>query len=111
MRQYEIWWADLPGPAGERPVLLLSRDDAYEYLNKFLVAEITSTLRGAPVEVPVGSTEGLSKLCVVNLDNVNTVAGRHFIRRMGQLSADRYWEVKRALGYALQWPELIDTPV
>ena len=28
MKQYEIWWADLPKPAGRRPVLLLNRDDS-----------------------------------------------------------------------------------
>jgi hypothetical protein len=35
MRQYEVWWASLPQPAGRRPVLLLSRNGAYGYLNKF----------------------------------------------------------------------------
>src|ERR1035441_6132212 len=33
LRQFEIWWADLPKPAGRRPVLLLTRDDGYSYLN------------------------------------------------------------------------------
>ena len=39
MKQYEIWWATLPLPVGRRPVLLLSRNPAYSYLNKVLVAE------------------------------------------------------------------------
>jgi len=43
VRQFEIWWANLPAPAGRRPVLLLSRNDAYQYLGKFIVAEITTT--------------------------------------------------------------------
>jgi hypothetical protein len=29
MRRREISWADLPKPAGPRPVLLLSREEAY----------------------------------------------------------------------------------
>lgn len=29
MRQFEVWWTNLPQPAGRRPVLLLSRNDAY----------------------------------------------------------------------------------
>jgi hypothetical protein len=33
MRQYEIRWANLPAPVGRRPVLLLSRTEAYGYLN------------------------------------------------------------------------------
>lgn len=57
MNQYEIWLATLPAPAGRRPVLLLSRDSAYAYLNKFLVAEITTTRREIPVEVPLGRGE------------------------------------------------------
>ena len=59
MKQYEIWWADLPKPAGRRPVLLLSRDDAYPVLNKFVAAEITATVRNIPIEVPLGSIEGM----------------------------------------------------
>lgn len=59
MRQFEIWLADLPAPAGRRPVLLLSRNDAYQYLSKFIVAEITTTIRAIPVEVRVGRREGL----------------------------------------------------
>ena len=29
MRRGEVWWADLPAPAGRRPVVLLSRNEAY----------------------------------------------------------------------------------
>ena len=73
MRQFEIWWADLPKPAGRRPVLLLSRDDAYDYLNKFVVAEVTTKIRNIPVEVPLGRREGMAKPCVANCDNLRTV--------------------------------------
>lgn len=107
MKQYEIWWASLPEPAGRRPVLLLSRDDAYEYLAKFIVAEITTTVRDIPVEVPLGKGEGLPKLYVANLDNLRTVARGRLAKRIGALPASRHWEVKRAAGYALRWEELI----
>ena len=73
MKQFEIWWADLPRPAGRRPVLLLSRNDAYSYLNKFVVAEITTTIRNIPVEIPFGRREGLPRPCVANCDNLRTV--------------------------------------
>jgi Arc/MetJ-type ribon-helix-helix transcriptional regulator len=33
VKQFEIWWANLPAPAGRRPVLL-TRNDAYQYLSK-----------------------------------------------------------------------------
>lgn len=108
MRQFEIWWANLPGPAGRRPVLLLSRNDAYQYLNKFIVAEITTTIRAIPVEVRVGRREGLPSKCVVNLDNIRMVAKPWLDSRAGALPSSRQKEVKRALGYALGWDELID---
>jgi mRNA interferase MazF len=107
MKQYEIWWADLPKPAGRRPVLLLSRDDAYTVLNKFVAAEITATIRHIPIEVSLGSIEGMPKPCVVNCDNLRTIAKVHLVKKIAKLSPKRVHEVKRAVGYALAWEELI----
>ncbi|MCX6603965.1 MAG: type II toxin-antitoxin system PemK/MazF family toxin [Acidobacteria bacterium] len=109
MKQYEIWWADLPKPAGRRPVLLLSRDGAYSVLNKFVAAEITATIRHIPIEVPLGETEGISKPCIVNCDNLRTISKVHLVERISQIPAGRIGEVKRAVGYALAWEELIET--
>jgi mRNA interferase MazF len=106
MRQYEILWANLPAPIGRRPVLLLTRTAAYPYLNKVIVAEVTSTIRGIPQELSVGRREGLARSSVVNLDNVHVVPKGLLGDRIGALTPDRQQEVKRALGYALDWPEL-----
>ena len=108
MRQFEIWWANLPKPAGRRPVLLLSRDDAYEYLNKVVVAEVTTTVRGIPVEVPLGRREGLPKPCAANCDNLRTVSRQALAGKISKLEPGRIPEVKRAVGYAFGWEELID---
>ena len=107
MKQYEIWWADLPKPAGRRPVLLLSRDDAYPVLKKFVAAEITATVRNIPIEVPLGSIEGMPKPCVVNCDNLRAISKVLLVKRIARLSQKRVHEVKRAVGYALAWEELI----
>ena len=107
MKQYEIWWARLPEPSGERPVLLLSRNEAYQFLNRFVVAEVTSRVRGTPIEVQLGTQEGMPKLCAANFDNLFTLGGQRFLRRMGQLAPERWTEVKRALGYSFNWEELI----
>jgi mRNA interferase MazF len=109
MRQYEIWWAELPQPAGRRPVLLLSRDDAYGVLSKFIAAEITTTIRNIPIEVPLGKAEGLPKPCVANCDNLRTIAKGHLVERVSRIPESRVREVKRAVGYALAWEELIET--
>ncbi len=88
MRQYEIRWATLPPPVGRRPVLLLTRPAAYEYLTKVVVAEVTTRVRGIPQEV------------------VHVVPTGRLGDAIGTLKGPRHREVKRALGYALDWPEL-----
>lgn len=105
MKPYEIWWAELPPPIGRRPVLLLTRASAYDYLNKVIVAELTTTVRGIPQEVPLGEAEGLAP-SVANLDNLHVVAKRLLSARAGALPPSRAVEVKRALGHALGWVEL-----
>jgi mRNA interferase MazF len=108
VKQFEIWWADLPKPAGRRPVLLLSRSDAYAYLNKFVVAEVTTTIRGIPVEILLGRREGMQKPCVANCDNLRTVSRQVLVEKISRLGGNRIPEVKRAVGYAFGWDELID---
>jgi mRNA interferase MazF len=106
--QYEFWWAELPQPAGRRPVFLLSRPGAYEYLSRVLIAEVTRTVRGIPQEVRVGRREGLGLPSVVNMDNLHAVPRSRLTARIGALSPSREAEVKRALGHALAWVELVD---
>jgi mRNA interferase MazF len=108
VKQYEIWWAELPKPARRRPVLLLSRDDAYGVLNKFMAAEITATIRQIPIEVRLGEAEGMGKPCVVNFDNLRTISKVHLVKKISRIPARRVAEVKRAVGYALNWEELIE---
>ena len=108
MKQYEIWWAELPPPVGRRPVLLLSRNDAYQYLNKFVVAEITTAIRHIAQEVPLGNAEGLAKDCVANCDNLRVVSKSALTARVGRLDPKRSTEVKRAVGSAFGWRELTD---
>lgn len=108
MKQYELWWAMLPPPAGHRPVLLLSRNEAYEYLNKFVAAEVTTTVRNIAEEILLGRAEGLPRRCVANIDNLRTVPRSALRQRIGRLAGTRVPEVKRALGHALAWDELID---
>ena len=106
MRQYEIRWANLPEPIGRRPVLLLTRTPAYEYLAKVIVAEITTTVRGIPQEVPLGRREGLGHPSVANLDNLHVIPTARVGELLGTLVTGRHTDVKRAVGYAFDWPEL-----
>jgi mRNA interferase MazF len=107
VKQYEIRWASLPPPIGRRPVLLLTRTTAgYAYLNKVIVAEVTTTVRDIAQEVKLGRAEGLARDSVANLDNVHVVPKAIIGTLVGGLASNRVLEVKRALGYALGWAEL-----
>ena len=108
MRQYELWWADLAEPIGRRPVLLLTRTPAYDYLSRVIVVEITTTIRGIVVEVRLGTAEGLRRASVANFDSLHVIPKAGLSVRIGTLAPHRVPEVKRALGYALSWPELKD---
>jgi len=106
MKQYDIRWAKLPQPIGRRPVLLLTRTAAYAYLNKVIIAEVTSTVRGIPQEVAFGEPEGLPRASVVNQDNMHVVPKDLIGAQIGALASSRQREIKRALGYVLDWPEM-----
>ena len=47
MKQYEIWWAELPEPVGRRPVLLLTRDAVTTSGNVWLFFAGTLLVLGA----------------------------------------------------------------
>lgn len=105
-RQLEIWWASLPLPVGRRPVLLLGRTPSFVYLDRVLVVEVTTTVRGIPQEVRLGRREGLARPCVANLDALRLMPRGLLVERIGRLASAREVEVKRALGHVLHWPEL-----
>jgi mRNA-degrading endonuclease toxin of MazEF toxin-antitoxin module len=107
MRQFEIWWANLPEPAGRRPVLLLTRTAAYAYVTRVLVAEITTTTRFIPQELPLGQADGLPQTCVANFDSLRGISPARLKTRISYLSPARQVEAKQALGHALGWSELI----
>jgi mRNA interferase MazF len=90
-----------PAPDKERPVLVLTRASAIPYLTRVTVAPITSTIRGVPSEVALGTEDGLRQSCVVNLHNVMTVAQHGLGRRLTQLRPRRMQEVCAALTFAL----------
>jgi len=101
VRRGEIWWAELPQPVGRRPVVLLSRNDAYDVRSLVTVAPITTRIRAIPVEVELGQTDGLPRTCVVNLDTITTIPKSSLRDRLSTLSVERMAEVEDALRFAL----------
>jgi len=101
MRRGEIWWAELTPPAGRRPVLLLSRNEAYMVRELVTVAPVTARMRHIPSEVPLGPEDGLPRACVVNLDTFTTIAKRSLQERLVPLSPEKLKAVEAALHFAL----------
>ena len=97
----EVRLCRLPSPDKERPVLVLTRDSAIEYLSRVTVAPITSTIRGVPSEVLLGVEDGLRGPCVVNLHNLVTVDQKVLGRWVARLSVPRMREVCGAIAFAL----------
>lgn len=101
MRRGEVWWADLPAPAGRRLVVLLSRDEAYAVRELVTVAPVTTRMRRIPTEVGLGRSEGLPRRCVANLDTITTIRKDLLAARISRLGPEKLVATDRALKFAL----------
>jgi mRNA interferase MazF len=104
VKRGEVWWAELPPPVGNRPVVILTRDAVLHSIGAIAVALVTRTVRQLPTEVVLGRRQGLPVRCVANLDNVLTVPRQRLQRLMGALDAVKVDELNRAIKAALDVP-------
>jgi len=100
VRRGEIWLFAFKPPDKQRPVLVLTRQEVIPLLGTVMVAPITSTIRGAPSEVTVGTDDGLKHPSAVNLDHVQTVDRKRLKRFVGSFGRSKMREVCRALAIA-----------
>lgn len=96
----EVWMVQFKAPDKRRPVLVLTRQEVISMLATVMVAPITSTVRGLPSEVPVGTEEGLKRPSAVNLDHVQTVDQARLRQFVGSLSREQMARVCHALAIA-----------
>jgi mRNA interferase MazF len=101
MKRGEIWWAELEPPAGKRPVVLLSRDEAYAVRSLVIIAPVTTRIRGIAAEVPLTVEDGMSQACVVNLDVITTIPKDCLRSRYAILNRIKLKEIEPALHFAL----------
>lgn len=101
MRRAEIWWAELPPPAGHRPVVILTRDAVLHSIDSVVVTVVTRTVRGIPTEVALGRRQGLPAPSVASLDNILTVPRSQLKRLIGACDAKKVEELDLALKVAL----------
>ncbi len=102
--QGEIWWANLPQPAGRRPVLILTRSDAIPHLLNVTVAPLTRTMRGLRTEVALSTADGVPTESAISLDNVLTIRQALLDRPIAALGVERLAEVFAAIRYVFDMP-------
>jgi len=102
MNRGDIWLIDLGGRIGIRPVVVLSRQNVLEYLNKVTVAEVTTKGKGYPTEVFIDQKANLPKPSFVQADNLHTVPKASLEKRLGTLDPDTMLEVSQKIVLALE---------
>ncbi len=101
MRRGEVWWAELKPPAKRRPMVLLSRDEAYDVRALIIVAPVTTRIRNIASEVPLGAGDGLPQACVANLDTITTIPRDCLKNRLAVLNPEKLKQVEGAIRFAL----------
>jgi mRNA interferase MazF len=101
MTRGEVWWADLEPPAGRRPVVLLTRETAYDSRALITIAPLTTRIRRLRVEVPLGPSDGLPRVCVANLDTITTIGKWRLRESIAALSPEKIQLMNGALRFAL----------
>jgi len=101
MKRGEVRWYVFSRPDKKRPVLILTRDSALEFLGEVTVAPITSTIRDIPSEVLLTKADGMPRDCAVNLDHLQTVSKGKIGSLITTLSLNKMQQMRPSLLFAL----------
>ncbi|MCY3022417.1 MAG: type II toxin-antitoxin system PemK/MazF family toxin [Planctomycetota bacterium] len=101
MRRGEVCWYKFPHPDKRRPVVILTRDSALEFLHEVTVAPVTTTIRDIPTEVLLTRADGLPTDCAVNLDHIQTVSRSRLGPLIATLRPEKMAALRAALLFAL----------
>ena len=102
MRRGEVRWYKFQRPDKKRPVVILTRSSALEFLGEVTVAPITSRVRDIPSEVVLLSEDGMDRDCAINLDHVQTVSRGKIGALITTLSNGRMRQVRDAIHFSLE---------
>jgi mRNA interferase MazF len=96
----DICYHTFKEPDKRRPVLILTRSEIIPHLNAITVAPITSTVRDNDSSVWLDETDGMSEVCAVNMDWIQTVPKTKLGNVIANLSDERMLEVLEAIKFA-----------
>ena len=100
MNRGDVWWAQVG--AKRRPVVVLTRPEVIDVRELVTVAEVTTTVRGLAVEVPIDDPlPDLPEESVVNCDGLHTLRRSSLTAPAGVLGDATMHAVCRAVAYAL----------
>ena len=97
----DIHWYRFARPDTQRPVVILTRNSALEFLGEVTIAPVTSTIRDIPTEVVLTRNDGVSRTCAVNLDHIQTVSPSKVGALIATLRTERLFRFGTALRFAL----------
>jgi len=101
MKRGEVRWYKFSRPDKNRPVVILTRDSALDFLGEVTIAPITSTIREIPTEVLLTKEDGMPRDCAVNLDHIQTVSKGKIGPLVTTLNSIKMSELRSALLFAL----------
>ncbi|SPF40366.1 putative mRNA interferase [Syntrophobacter sp. SbD1] len=102
MNRGDVWRIDLGGKAGTRPVVVLARQNVLDYLQKVVVAEITTKSQGYPTEVFIDQRANLLQPSFVQTDCLHTVAKNALQKYLGSLDSETMQLISQKVVFALQ---------
>jgi mRNA interferase MazF len=82
-------------------VVIVTRDVAIPSLTSVTVVQVTTSIRGAPSELPVGAAEGLRHDSVASCDNIYTIRKSQLSKWIGALGPDKLDELAKTIRIAL----------
>jgi mRNA-degrading endonuclease toxin of MazEF toxin-antitoxin module len=100
MQRGEVWWLEEPH-SKRRPAVVLTRQVILDRLTQVTVAAVTTNARDLPTEVPLTVEQGMSRPCVISLDNLHTIFKGYLTERITTLDEATMSRVCQALRVAV----------
>lgn len=101
----DICYFSYPEPDKRRPVVVLTRTEAIEFLNDVTIAPLTSAIRDNETSVWLDESDGVREPCTINLDRIQTVPKRKLGRPLAHLSVEKMEEIREAIMFALGYQD------
>ena len=101
MNRGEVRWYKFQNPDKRRPIVILTRSSALDFLGEVTVAPVTSTIRDIPSEVLLGREDGMPRDCAINLDHIQTVSKGRVGSLIATLRTSKMQEIRTSLLFAL----------